>query len=86
MGNPFNTLNPKNPYNTNNMAGIRNMYQMLTQSKNPMQTFQQLAYKNPQLQPIMKMLNRGANPQQIFTDMCRQRGINPQEFLKNITG
>lgn len=86
MPNPFNTLNPRNPYNANNMAGIRNMYQMLTQSNNPTQMFRQLAANNPALQPAVNMLNQGMNPQQIFNTMCQQRGINPQEFLRNITG
>lgn len=86
MSNPFNALNPANPYNNNNMAGIRNAYQMLTSSRNPMQTFMQMAQGNPQLQPAIQMLQQGYNPQQIFNTMCQQRGINPSEFLRNITG
>ena len=86
MSNPFNAINPANPMNTNNMASIRNAYQMLMNAQNPMQLFQQMAASNPQLQPIVNMLRGGMNPQQIFMNMCQQRGINPQEFLKNITG
>lgn len=86
MGNPFNILNPGNPYNSNNMAGMRNIYQSLMNARNPIQMFQQMARNNPQLQPIMNMLNQGANPQQIFMNMCQQRGINPNEFIKNLTG
>ena len=84
--NPFNTLNPANPYNANNMGSIRNAYQMIMQSKNPMQAFQQLARNNPKLKPALDMLNQGMRPEQIFNTMCQQRGINPQEFLKNIMG
>ena len=86
MPNPFNTLNPANPYNANNMAGIRNAYQMIMQSGNPIQAFQQFARNNPALQPALNMLNQGMNPQQVFNTMCQQRGINPQEFLRQITG
>lgn len=86
MNNPFNVMNPTNPYNANNMAGFRNIYQMMMQSPNPMQLFANMAQRNPQLQPIMQMLRSGGNPQQIFNSMCQQRGINPQEFLKNIMG
>ena len=86
MANPFNTLNPSNPYGFNNMSGIRNAYQMIMQSRNPMQVFQQLAKQNPQLQPAVQMLQQGINPQQVFNTMCQQRGINPQEFLRNVTG
>ena len=86
MANPFNILNPTNPMNTNNIASIRNAYQMLTQTNNPMQVFQQMAMRNPQLQPVMSMLNQGMQPQQVFNTLCQQRGINPNEFLKSITG
>lgn len=86
MGNPFNTLNPNNPMNANNMAPIRGAYQMLKNSPNPMAMFRQMAINNPRLQPIVNMLNQGQSPQQIFNSLCRQRGINPQEFLRQIAG
>lgn len=86
MNNPFNSINPANPYNTNNMASFRNMYQMLMNSRNPMQLFQQYAASNPALQPAMNMLRQGLSPEQVFNSICQQRGINPQEFLRNLTG
>ena len=86
MSNPFNALNPYNSIDNNKVDNMRNIYQILTQSKNPMQTFQELAMQNPQLQPIVNMLRSGINPQQIFINMCNQRGINPQDFLKKISG
>lgn len=86
MSNPFNTLNPTNPYNANAMSGIRNAYQMIMNSRNPMQAFQQLAAKDTALRPALNMLNQGFSPQQVFNTMCQQRGINPTEFIKNITG
>lgn len=83
MSNPFNALNQANSINMNN---IRGAYQMLTQSRNPMQIFQQLAMRNPALQPAMSMLRQCNNPQQVFNTICQQKGINPQEFMKNIMG
>ena len=85
MSNPFNTLNPNNPMNANSMASYRNAYQMLRNSNNPMALFQQMAKNNPQLQPIANMLMQGGNPQQIFYSMCKQRGIDPQAFISQIT-
>lgn len=79
MANPFNT------HNTNQNFQLKNVYKMLTQSKNPMQVFQQMAMNNPQMQPIMDML-RNKSPEEVFNYMCRQRGIDPQQFLKSITG
>lgn len=81
MPNPFNQLNPTN----NNMASFKNAYQMLKNSNNPMFVFKQMAQSNPQLRPIVSMLNQGGNPQQIFYSMCQQRGIDPQAFLNQIT-
>ena len=73
-----------NPYN--NMAGLRNAYQMLTTSRNPMQVFQQLAQKNANLRPVLDALRSGTNPHDLFVSLCQQNGINPDEFIKNITG
>lgn len=74
-----------NPLLQNNSNDLRNLYKAM-QNGNPMQMFQQIAMKNPNMQPILNMLNNGANPQQLFYQMCKQKGINPDEFIKNITG
>ncbi|MBR3208861.1 MAG: hypothetical protein IKF82_01190 [Bacilli bacterium] len=79
MANPFNTQN------TNPNFQLQNMYKMLTQSKNPMQLFQQMAMNNPRMQPIVDML-RSNSPETVFNTLCKQRGIDPQQFLKSITG
>ncbi len=84
MSNPFNALNPNNPMN--NIAPFRDIYQAMKNSNNPMQLFSNIASKNPQLQPIMQMLRNGVSPQQVFTQLCQQRGINPQDFLKALNG
>ncbi len=63
-----------------------NLYQALINSKNPIQLFNTMAQTNPQLKPIVDMLNQGISPQNIFTSLCKQRGINPNEFLKQIQG
>ena len=84
MPNPFSSLNPIN--NNASMSAIQNAYNLLANAQNPMQVFQQMAQQNPQLQPVMNMLRNGANPRQIFNSMCQQRGINPNDFIRSITG
>ena len=79
MPNPFNTMN------TDVNFQLKNLYKMLTQSNNPMQMFQQMAMQNPNLKPIAQMLQT-RNPQDVFNQLCRQRGVDPQQFLKSITG
>ena len=78
MGNPL--------VNNINMDYIKNIYQAITTSQNPQQLFMQMAQNNPQLQPVVQAMRHGMNPQDIFYNMCKQRGINPQEFISNITG
>jgi hypothetical protein len=85
MPNPFNILNPSNPMNLDNLNNYKNIYKMLTSKGNPMQLLNQMAGSNPNMQPILDLINKGANPKDIFNDMCKQRGINPDEFINNIT-
>ncbi len=82
MPNPFNVK----PSNSNNFGAYRDAYKMFSQSKNPMQLFMNMASKNPNMQPIINMIQNSGNPQMVFNQLCQQRGINPQEFLKSITG
>lgn len=84
MANPFAMLNPANPMRGYNFDGIRQTLGVL-RSQNPMQALSQMAAGNPNVRPIVQALNNGANPQQVFYSLCQQRGINPQEFLRNIT-
>lgn len=83
MPNPFNILNPNNPMRGYDFSAIQSLYKSMG---DPMQMLSQMASRNPQMQPIMQALRSGANPQQVFQSLCQQRGINPQEFLRNITG
>lgn len=78
--------NPFNVQNNNQTMQLQNMYKMLMESKNPMQMFEKIAMNNPKMRPILQALRSGNSPEQIFNSMCQQRGINPQEFIKKITG
>ena len=70
----------------NNMHSFQQMYQMIMNSRNPIQLFEQMSSNNPHLQPIVNALKNGANPQSLFYDLCKQRGVDPNAFLKNIQG
>lgn len=82
MSNPFNVINPANPMNVNRIGEMKSMYQAFRNSNNPMALFEQLAYRNPKLQPVLNQLKGGMNPNQLFNQICRQRGINPEELMK----
>lgn len=82
MENPFNTLNPST--NNPSMNSIQNAYRMLMSSPNPMALLQNMAQQNPSLQPVVQILKQGGNPQQVFINLCQQRGIDPNQFIKQI--
>lgn len=86
MANPFyqNFQKSTLPNVNNSMNQFKNMYKLLVNSKNPMGLFTSLAVKNPQMRPILDMLNNGSSPQNVFNALCTQRGIDPNEFLRNL--
>lgn len=88
MANPFSVLNPNNPMSMyqSNMGNIQSLYQAIMGSQNPMQAFQRIAMQNPNMAPIVQAINGGANPQQLFASLCQQRGIDPNQFMRSITG
>ena len=69
-----------------NMGYLSQLYRTISNSKNPMELFSQMAKNNPQFEPVMKALNSGTNPQQIFETMCKERGIDPNEFIRQLQG
>lgn len=72
--NPFNTISPE----------IKQLYKTVSQTNNPMDAIMKLAQNNPNLQPIVQMLQNGANPEQLFYQMCSSRGVNPRDILNQL--
>lgn len=56
----------------------------LMQNGNPYQTFMQMAQGNPQMQPIVQMLQMGQSPETVFRNLCQQRGINADQFIQGL--
>lgn len=83
MSNPFNTMKQVNNFN---MQNIGNLYQTLMSSRNPIQLIENMAQNNPQLRPIVSALKGGANPKSLFESLCKEKGIDPNEFIKTIQG
>ena len=84
--NPFNVINPANPMNANRIGEMKSMYQAFRNSNNPMALFQQMAMRNPQMQQIYNMLRNGANPNQLFENVCKQKGIDPNQLRNMLKG
>lgn len=80
----FNTFNGKNIQKTPTPAvpdGMINLYKALTSSQNPYQLMAGMAQTNPQIAQILPML-RCKSPEQMVREICRQRGINADDFIK----
>lgn len=83
MANPIlNMFNNQQAMNTANQFG--NLLNTFRSFSNPYQAFMNMANQNPQMRPIISQIQQGVNPQTIFNSLCQQKGINPQEFIKNL--
>lgn len=75
----FNALSNNNTPKIND--NFKNMMNVM-KGGNPMSILQNMAMQNPQLQPYIQMLNKGANPEQLVRQICKERNINVDELLK----
>lgn len=89
LNNPFAKFNgnnnSNNPNQNNNFPQVNpqmRQFMSLMQGKNPMDVLNQYAQNNPQMQPVINMLKNGTNPEQLVRSICKERGINVDEFMK----
>lgn len=80
MANPFKQNSPKP---IGNLAPLKNMINMLNATQNPQAALQMLAQKNPQMAQVMNLVG-GRNPQEVFYELCRQKGVNPDDILNQL--
>jgi hypothetical protein len=66
-----NSLPPNVMKNIQQLKGL-----MQTANGNPTALLQ----NNPQLQQVLN-LTKGRNPEQVFYELCQQKGINPDDVL-----
>ena len=78
MPNPFKQNAP-----VGNLAPLKNMLAMLNGAQNPQAALNMLAQKNPQMAQVMQLVG-GRNPQEVFYEMCKQRGVNPDDILNQL--
>lgn len=64
---------------------IQQMVKLFKGASNPQQLIQNLAKQNPQLQQVMAMIqNSGKSPKDLFYELARQKGVNPDDILKQL--
>lgn len=65
---------------------IMQMMEMLQNSRNPLAVMQKLAGQNPKLQQVMGMTQGKTyqQMQQMAENLAREKGVNLQEFMKQM--
>ncbi len=71
--------------NTGAIQQAKQMMNMLKNMQNPQQAIIQAAQNNPQLNSVMQMVG-GRNPQEVFYEECKKRGVNPDEIINALKG
>lgn len=83
-------LNPRNnvsqrPQQSPQMDQLRQMVQLYKNSKNPMLAMQNMLEQNQELKVVMNFVNKnGGNAQQLFYELAREAGVNPQDVLNGL--
>lgn len=71
-----------NPLSNNSIKQLMNM---VRGAKNPQQFLMNIAQQNPQIQQVMNMVrSSGKSPKDLFYQLAQQRGINPDDILKEL--
>lgn len=68
------------------MARLQGMYQAIFNSGNPMAAMQNMFGNQPQFAQAMNLFRQGRNPESVFREMARQRGVDPDAFLRQLQG
>lgn len=83
MANPF-YMGKSSAFNGINMNQVKQIYNMLRYSNNPTQLLNQIATQNPQLLQAINLVKSNGNYEQVFRNMCEERGINADDFIRQI--
>ena len=69
----------------NNISQIKQMMNMFRGANNPQQLLMNIANQNPQMRQVMNMIQTsGKSPKDLFYDLARQKGVNPDDILKQL--
>lgn len=86
MGNPLLSILGANNATTGgigNIAKIKQAMKMVQFAQNPQMAMQQAIQQNPELATVLQLCN-GRNPEQVFYEMCKQKGVDPNTILNQL--
>lgn len=75
--------------NMNSGGGLSNIMNMIKGIKNPNEMLSNMAKSNPQVNMLLNTVKNGGNPKDMFYEIAKQKGVNPDEIIemaKNLTG
>ena len=85
MPNPFYTQNNMN--NANYVNQLKSTFNALRNSQNPNALINQMIQQNPQMAQTLNMFKgQNVNYEQVFRNLCAQRGLDADYIIKNIMG
>lgn len=85
MPNPF-FSSPSVPNPGIDMNQVKQIYNMLRSSSNPNELLNRMLAQNPQMAQAINLVRSNGNYEQVFRNMCQQRGINADEFIRSLNG
>ena len=86
MNKLYQQLQPQEGASLNNLNRIKQMMQMFKNSNNPQQLLTNMVSQNPQMKNVMQLVNNsGKNPKDLFYAMAKQRGVNPEDILRQLS-
>jgi hypothetical protein len=66
----------------NNLAQMKNIFNLLKGSSNSEQLIQTMLMQNPNIANAFNTIKANGNYEQVFRNMCKQKGIDPNAFIK----
>lgn len=67
------------------LSPIKQMMQTIKNAGNPQMMLNQMMSQNPQMQSVMQYINQnGGDAKAAFYKLAQERGINPEDILKQL--
>ena len=67
------------------IAQVKNLIKTLKSVGNPQMMLNQMMGQNPQIKQAMDFVNaNGGDPQAVFYKLAEERGVNPDDFMKQL--
>lgn len=84
-GNPLQTPQQQPFQNNQSFASIKNLYKMLRNSRDSSAMLQTILSQYPQAQQVVNLAqNKNLSYQQIFLELAKQKGVDPNKFIQEL--